>query len=246
MYQCSTDSLLNFDSDAKMKNIFNAIAFFKGDIVGAQILINYTVDDNTFHNPIVAVCTALSIIDSQQVPQSSQLKPFICGKYDNTNLLFAQLHARQNTIISDTQTDEIITLPFDLSHHKILLCKIKSENYEPKYDTELINKLFENISQTETPNSELYNILEQLYFQNEKKPKKDIKRLYNLYTLTKETGLCDLNLIDFKNGIFTCIVKNNNTDDFINIFSEVYNQIEGDIPKLYICDSCDSAIEVFE
>jgi len=246
MYQCSTDSLLNFDCDAQIKNIFKAIAFLKGNISGAQILISYTVDDNTFHNPTVAVCTALSIIDSQKVPQSSQLKPFICEKYDNTSSLFAQLHARQNTIISGTKTDDNIALPFDLSNHKILLCKIKSENYEQKSDTELTNKIFENISHTETPNSELYNILEQLYFQDGKKLKKDIKRLYKLFTLTKETGLCALNTIDFRNGTFTCIVKNNNTDNFINIFSEVYNQIEGDIPKLYICDSCDSAIEVFE
>ena len=250
MYQCSVDELLDFNSDFQIKNIFKAIAFYKGGITGAEILLSYTVDDTTFHNPISAICVALGLINSQAVPQIMQLKPFISEMQQNTVSLYAQLYARQNTLSFNSRAEESILLPFDLSGSKIVVCKTKIENsyHESKQadDTELMNKIYENISKTKASNTELNNLLEEKYFDHKTQPSKKTSKLFKLYRLTKDSGLCTLNLIDFENGMFACIVNNRNTDDFTNALSDIYNSTEGSIPELYICDSADSGVEIFE
>ncbi len=252
MYQCSADSLLNFDSDYQTKNILKAIAFYKGSINGAEILLSYTVDDSAFHSPTVAICVALGLINSQNIPPAMQLKPFISEMQQNTISLYAQLYARKNTLFLNNRTNENTPLPFDMSNSKIVVCKTQtksegSNSYsEQESDTELMNEIYDNISGIKTANTELINLLEKKYFDSNGILSKDRKKLFKLYKLTKDTGLCTLNLIDFENGIFACLVNDRDTDDFVNAFSDIYNSINGSVPELYICGSADSSVEVFE
>lgn len=261
MYQCDENKLLDYNDDDIAKHLFRAIALSKGNICGAEILLTHSVDESCFNNSLIAVYTALNIINNKPQPSINEVASLSDNKKYVDNLFACKLYGRKNTVIVKNQKGDVHYLPLNFNTHKLIIARIdslkesffkaiKELSQKSTYiqyqnnEQERVLKIIENITTYKAPNKEFSTIL--------KASAQELCSLYAKYgniiheacKTAEETSLpCAVFPAPEYNGI-CAITENSKVDDFITSYTKLYESLAGEKPKFYICNTADSGIEL--
>ena len=273
MYQKSEDKLFEGGEKEEIKDIFNAIALFKGKIDSAEILFNYFDDSECFKNPVLALGVTLNIINQGKVPDEKEFRTLINGNENLNNLIENGLYARKDNALYKNEQGGIDYLPFNTNGMKFVVIKIKSkkENIRRKLSDAFINikeginkntdNIYEkycinekkrveeiciNILKYKTVNDELSDILE--------KSAEELclisggygKKLFEVFKSAQGTGLTKCCILAYDIGGVCVIVKDCNVDKFIDVFSKEYLKKTGERAQFFICDTKNSGVKMKE
>ena len=253
-YECDVENLNSITGDKFSEQIFKVCAMLKGKMCGAEILIEYSVDDIRFKRPRTSLMSGLGLFDKGKVPDLDTVKCLIDGcEEENYSFLPAELYGRKNTLVSRRNDGMWEYLPFNLTGLKMVLTfadfkgidvkKMLSEDNMKIYSvneckraeliknekgiTEKVGKLIK------TSAYEMFNMLG-----------KSAEKLSEMYKISEETGLCVL-VVPLYNYCGVCgFVKDEDVDTYCDIISKEYQKKVGTMPTICICDSEDSGVEI--
>ena len=254
-FECNFDSLKDFNGDKLPKALFKVCAMLKGEIKGAEILIDYSIDDSRFQRPVTALSTVLGCLDKGKVPDIEAVKFLADESDDEKNIIpSAELYGRKNTILNRRNDGKWEYLSFSMSGMKAVLSyvdktidvkKMLSEDNMEKYKSneckrmELIKaEVSENktITQQAAKNFkasayELFNMLG-----------KNSDFLFDMYRISEETNIVRSVVPIYSIGGVCAFVEDKDIDQYIEKLSSEYQKKAGQMPTFCICDSDSSGI----
>ena len=253
-YECDIEKLNSFTGDKFSKEMFNACAILKGNLCGAEILVEYSVNDRKFKRPLTSLMSGLGIFDKGKVPDFETVK-YILDKGDEQSYSFlpAELYGRKNTLISRKNDGRWEYLPFNLTGLKMVISytdlkgidikKILSEDDMKKYsDNE--TKRAELIKKEKGITEEVGKIIKASAYELFDMLGKSAEKLKEMYKISEETGLCVL-VVPLYNYYGVCaFLKDEDVDAYCDMISKEYQKKVGIMPTLCICDSDDSGVEI--
>lgn len=269
MYQCSSNNLLDYNDNKNIKNIFRAIAFFKGNLNGAEILFNYSTDDPRFKQPIHAVSVALGIMGNNSIPSVNEIDSLTKNEHLQNKNTACSLFGRRDTAIYCTSNNKAEYLPFNISDYKLVIAaldvkkeNIKTSDIQRKIDNnalksdvseiasffikepDRINKVYNNLFTYKTVNEEFADIMREYAKEFSHVFGNYGKILYKAHSIAEDTSLTSAVIPSYDYKGICAVVKNNNVDRFIESFSNTYMQIMGSKTFYFICNTADSGIEL--
>lgn len=262
-----THELTKSFSDDEENIVFGEIARKKDKIKGAKILFDFASDEEKFKMKKEAIFTAFEIINSECIREDNVIEPQVLFaktntllyKFDTFEYIDVDFADKKLILITgDAKKEEIDEMlmesyeqlkkeygisdicallenkpkPDDLKKRYIVneIARIKEFYDEIKSCGELNQKCCEILAES---SKELFSICE-----------KSGKKLENMYKTARNTGLSEAVFVSIEYGGIMVVVKNENVDKFIEIYTEEYKKTAGDIPAVYICNSADSGVEL--
>jgi|GEM_PF-4989005 len=269
MYQCGEDKLLDYGDDMGQQGIFRAIALTKGNVKGAEILLNYSADRDRFKNPVTTVAAALSLIGKNALPSPGEISSLADSGTRLDKLTECKLGGRQNTVTLKSKNGSVGQLAFYLTGYKLIIAKIKNTretaaqkiheavkkaacntSEQDPYERFCVNeqkraeRLCENIAACKAVNGELADILKNSARELCSLTGKYGHTLFEAYKAAEDTRLAAAILVAYDYSGICAIVSNAETDNFVNSFSQSYERRQGSSPEFYICNTADSGIEL--
>ena len=254
-------------SDDEENIVFSEIARKKEKIKGAKILFDFASDEEKFKMKKEAVFAAFEIINNRCIRENDVMEPQVLFAKANT-LLY-----KFNTfeyIDVDFADKKLILITGDAKKEKIDELLMKSyEQLKKEYGISDIYELINNKPCPEDINKryivneiarikEFYDEIKSCGELNQKcceilaESSKELfsiceksgKKLEKMYKTASDTGLSEVVFAGVEYAGIIAVVKNENVDKFIEIYTQEHKKTAGDIPAVYICNSCDSGIEL--
>ncbi len=255
-YECETENLNEFTGDRFSKSLFKACAMLKGDISGAECLIEYSVNDEKFKRPVISLISALGILNKGKVPDIETVK-FLVENIEEEKYSFlpAELYGRKNTLISRRNDGKWEYLPFNISGYKMLISYVDSKGIDIKKKLSQDNmkrytvneckrvELIKNeIVNKKGITEEIGKLLSESAYELFDMLGKNAKVLSEMYKISEETGLSVAAVPLYSYCGVCAFVKDEDIDNYIRIFSKEYQKKAGAMPAFCICDSDDSGV----
>lgn len=256
-YECELDKLKTFVGDKLAKSMFEALAMTRGSINGADILIEYSINDKRFQRPLTSLISGLGINNNGKIADIEFVKCLINTNEDVYSFVPCELYGRKNTLLNRDKNGRLEYLPFNLDGYKIVLSLMNDKGFDMK--NILSDSKFKNYIINEEKRAEL--IKDELIKNGtitEKTDKifktsayellcalgKNADKLLTMYKISEETGLASA-IVPLYSYFGVCaFVPDDNVDKYVKTISEEYQKKVGTLPTLCICDSCDSGIEI--
>ena len=259
LYQSKAENLTDYREDRTAYNVFCAIANSKGKINGCEILFNFDTEKEEFKILTPLVYLAFSYINERTIPKTYEISHFM-PEFDNLNCILA---GRKNYILSSQQYNQQY-YPFNSVGEKIVIVSTdlkltlnsafsenvkKLKNDEPcennKY-TQFVKKRiadFEKIA-TMTQKELIEKIrLSETEFTDMIKNGDIIKTLMDT---SYDTGFARLVTVCEKYNGIAAFVSDENVDEFVSIISKKAEIITGSTVLIFISDTQNSGIELFQ
>ena len=270
MYQCKEDKLLDYGNNKELQNLFRAIALTKGNIKGAEILLNYSVDQNSLKNPEYALCTAFSLISKNTLPAIGEITALTDNSSSLDTLTECILYGRKNTVTAKNKNCSCDSLAFYLNGYKLIIMTVKNtkettskiiketaaklNSNNAKQENEYVRfcaneqqraaAIRENLITYKTVNSKLADILKSSAYELCSITGKYGATILDAYKTAEGIGLAEAVFAAYDYSGICAIVCNSEVDNFIASFSDLYQRRIGTEPEFYICDTADSGIEL--
>lgn len=258
-YECELDKLKTFVGDKLAKSLFDICAMTRGSINGAQILIEYGINDKRFKRPSASLLSGLGLLNNGKIADIDFVKYLIDTKEEPYSYLPCELYGRKNTLLNKDKNGKLEYLPFNLDGIKIVLSLMDDKGFDIKHILSDSENSFKSYMTNEEKRAEL--IKEELIKNKtitEKTDKllkasayellgilgKSAEKLLQMYKISEETGLAKTIVPLYSYFGICAFVPDENVDKYVKIISEEYQKKVGTIPTLCICDSCDSGIEI--
>ncbi len=256
-YECDTQKLRNFMGDKFVKSLFRSCAVMKGDISGADILIEYNVDDKRFKRPMAALISALGILNNGKIADIETIRSLIDTDEEVYSFLPVSLYGRKNTIVHKGKKTEY--LPLNLNGYKIVLSLIDDKGFNiknilsnaddsrEKYiqnECERADKIKNELKNSGTITPEISTQLKVSAHELFSVIGKRADRLFKMYQISDNAGLASALVPMYSYFGICAFVEDKNVDKYIDFISKEYQKKVGTIPTLCICESDDSGIEI--
>ncbi len=261
-YECDCEKLRDFMGDKLIKSMFKSCAMMRGSLDGADILIEYSIDDKRFKKPATALISALGIMNNGKLPNIETIKCLIDSDEELYSFLPATLYGRKNVLISKEKNNRLEYLPFDLSGYKMVLSLVDDKGFNIKNiisdskenDVKFKNYVINECKRTDIIKNELktsgtitptlsqqlkesgYELLGALG--------KSSDKLFQMYQISEKTGLAKTLVPMYSHFGICAFVLDEDVDKYAKLISEEYQKKVGTIPTLCICESGDSGIEI--
>lgn len=253
-YECDVEKMNSFTGDKLSTEMFKACAMLKGKLCGAEILVEYSVNDRKFKRPLTTLMSGLGILDKGKVPDFETVKYMLeKGEEKNYSFLPAQLYGRKNTLVSRRTDGSWEYLPFNLTGLKMVISytdlkgldikKSLSDDDMKKYSENEIKRA-ELIKKEKGITEEVGKLIKASAYELFDLLGKSAEKLKEMYKISEETGLCIL-VVPLYNYYGVCtFLKDEDIDAYCDMISKEYQKKAGIMPTLCICDSADSGVEI--
>ena len=262
-----THELTKSFTDDEENIVFGEIARKKGKIKGAKILFDFALEEEKFKMKKEAVFTALEMINSGSIRQDNMIKLQAFFAKANTLLYKCDTLEYLNVDFSDCK---LILITGDAKEEKIdemlmesyeqlkkeygisdictfLQNKPKPDDLKKRYivnEIARIKEFYNEIKSCGELNQRCCEILAESSIEFFSICEKSGKKLEKMYKTAQNTGLSETVFISIEYGGIVAVVKNENVDKFVDIYTEEHKKTAGDIPAVYICNSADSGVEL--
>lgn len=258
-YECELDKLKNFVGDKLIKSMFEVLAMTRGSINGAEILIEYGINDKRFQRPLTSLISGLGILNNGKIADIEFVKCLIDANEELYSFLACELYGRKNTLINKDKKGRLEYLPFNLDGFKIILSLMDDKGFDIKHILSKSDNKLKDFMMNEEKRAELIKVellkngiiteelnmlLKASAYELLDSLGKSAEKLLNMYKISEETGLAKAIVPMYSYFGICAFVPDKDVDKYVKIISEEYQKKVGAIPTLCICDSCDSGIEI--
>ncbi len=258
-YECELDKLKTFVGDKLIKSMFDILAMTRGSINGAEILIDYGINDKRFQRPSISLITGLGILNNGKIADIEFVKCLIDKNEELYSFLPCELYGRKNTLLSRDKNGRLEYIPFNLDGFKMVLSLMDDRGFDIKHilsksDNKSKNYIINEEKRAELIKEELIKngtitektdeILKDSAYELLGVLGKSAEKLLNMYKISEETGLAKAIVPMYSCFGICAFVPDEDVDKYVKKISEEYQKKVGAIPTLCICDSCDSGIEI--
>ncbi len=259
-YECELDKLKTFVGEKLAKSMFEVLAMTRGSINGAEILIEYSINDKRFQRPLTSLISGFGILNNGKIADIEFIKCLISTNEELYSFLPCELYGRKNTLLNRNKNGKLEYLPFNLDGLKIIISLMDDKGFDIKHILSKSNdSTFKNYVINEEKRAEL--IKEELIKNGTITEKtdeifktsayellgalgKNAEKLLTMYKISEETKLASAIVPLYSYFGICAFVPDMDVDNYVRIISEEYQKKVGAIPTLCICDSCDSGIEI--
>ncbi len=259
-YECELDKLKTFVGDKLAKSMFEILAMTRGSINGAEILIEYSINDKRFQRPSASLMSGLGILNNGKIADIEFVKCLIDTNEELYSFLPCELYGRKNTLLNRDKNGKLEYLPFNLDGFKIVLSLMDDKGFDiknilfksndNKFKNYMINEekraelIKEELIKNGTITEKTDKILKASAYELLDALGKSAEKLFQMYKISEETNLAKTIVPMYSYFGICAFVPDENVDRYVKIISEEYQKKVGAIPTLCICDSCDSGIEI--
>lgn len=258
-YECELDKLKTFAGDKLIKSMFEVMAMTRGSINGAEILIDYGVNDKRFQRPSISLITGLGLMNNGKIADIEFVRCLVDKKEELYSFLPCELYGRKNTLLNRDKNGRLEYLPFNLNGFKMVLSLIDDKGFDIKHILSKSDDKFKIYMSNEEKRSELIKeelikngtitvkineILKDSAYELLEALGKSAEKLLNMYKISEETGLAKAIVPLYSYFGICAFIPDEDVDKYVKTISEEYQKKVGTIPTLCICDSCDSGIEI--
>lgn len=256
-YECETQKLRDFMGDKLIKSMFRSCAMMRGDINGADILIEYNIDDKRFKRPMVSLISALGILNNGKIADIETIRSLIDTEEEVYSFLPAALYGRKNTVVHKDKKSEY--LPLNLNGYKIVLSLIDDKGFNIKNilsnaddvreryiqnECERADRIKNELKNSGTITPEMSAQLKTSAHELFSVIGKRADRLFKMYQISDDTGLASALVPMYSHFGICAFVEDKDVDKYIEVISKECQKKVGTIPTLCICESDDSSIEI--
>ena len=249
-FECNSEDLKNCNTDKLPKALFKVCAMLKGDIKGAEVFIDYSIDDRKFKRPVIALAVTLGFLDKGKIPDIETVKFLADENEDEKNIIpAAELYGRRNTILNRRNDGKWEYLSFNLYGVKAVLSyvdktidvkKILSEDDMERYkanECKRIELLKTEISENKTITKQIAKIFKTSAYELFNMLGKSSDFLLDMYRISEETSLANAIVPIYSIGGVCAFVEDENIDQYIEKLSKEYQKKAGSMPTFCICDN---------
>ena len=265
-YSCDCDELNACNKNSQEKEIFKTIETYKGKITGAEILFSFDVNNDKFKKLKESLILGLEKLNNNLEKENN------CELFGRKNSLYHINENNEMEYIPFNLNGYKVILALTGIKKEDISGKIKKAYTNLKKENKNVKSVrnVSDLSIDREDSVEKYLINELTRCELSKKMLKEtggyIKSIENLLKASYKELSSIMNKgksvyekiyfsaekTEYMEGIFMLheiggvgvLVKDENVDDFMKEFTKFHEKYVGEKPKLYVCDSCDSGMEI--